>query len=154
MKIHYLEYSVFIMGFIVAMGLFGWSLGTVTQSLDANGTSLIVNGTQTSVEFNQSGTNITFNYDFPVWIAALATGAVAAGIAAGVRALGSGLSMFSQYLLFNSIFYGAVWAVLSVLSYPVLSAVPTFGTIIYAALSLMYFAGFIGKIRGMGGDDA
>lgn len=150
MRIHYMEYAVFIMGFIVAMGLFGWSLGSVAQQIGISGTGVAVNGSETQIEFSASDTQVTFNYDFSVWISALVTAAIAVGIAAGVRALGSGLSLFSQQLVFLSVLYGAIWAVLSVLSYPVLSSIPVFGIMIYAALSLMYFAGFIQKLK-MGG---
>ena len=70
----------------------------------------------------------------------LLTAAVAVGVASGFSILGSGLTTFSQKLLFNVILYLGLWAALTVVSSTFFFDTPLL-TLSWMGITTMYVAG-------------
>lgn len=111
--------------------------------------SIIVNGTTTSFE---TSVDTTFGLD-PITggIALIITLSVLGGVI-GLRVLGSGLSEASVKIILLAFFYGGLWAILSLLSINLITAIELFGGIIYMFLTLAYAIGVVNKYFGTGGD--
>lgn len=72
------------------------------------------------------------------------------GGAIGIQFLGSGLSEGSVRIILLAIFYGGLWAILSLLSYPLIIAIEVFGVLIYLTLTILYAIGVVSKYFGGG----
>ncbi len=76
---------------------------------------------------------------------ALLIGFVAIGVTIGISILGSGLSESSQNILYKSIVYYAIWGIFSVFAYNMgvigISNIPTFGSLIYLFMTIVYTVG-------------
>jgi hypothetical protein len=69
-------------------------------------------------------------------------------VVAGFRALGTGIGNFSLKAMYTLTAYIAVWGVFSVIGFPLISAIPYVGTIIYFVLTAMYCLGIIASASG------
>jgi hypothetical protein len=63
-----------------------------------------------------SGGSHTFNIWSTEGVILILSVAIAVGIIAGIKVIGSGLSVFSQSLIFNGILFGGLWACLTIIS--------------------------------------
>lgn len=98
---------------------------------------------------NQTWNNVTVNNGNDNVDLTLQDGAVAllmiaivAGCVAGISFLGSGLSTMSQLILFKSIVYGGLWGILSYGSYDMILTLPSYGAMLWMALTMVYAIGF------------
>lgn len=72
----------------------------------------------------------------------------------GIRILGSGLGDTSVSIINRAVVYFLLWAVFSTVSFGFLSSIPTFGYIIYGALSIFYAVGVFNEMATIGGGDS
>jgi len=75
--------------------------------------------------------------------------AIAVGIIAGIKILGSGLSDMSQNLIFNGILFLGLWAVLTVVSSSFLFEEALIG-LLWVALTVIYIVGMGIHLNGAG----
>ena len=75
--------------------------------------------------------------------------AIAVGIVAGVTVLGSGLKEFSQTLIFNSILFMGLWAVLTVIASAYMFAT-SIATVFWFSLTTIYMIGLGIHMSGTG----
>lgn len=86
-------------------------------------------------------------FDVEVMIGALAF-AIATATAAGIAVFGSGISEFSQRLIFSSMLFGALWISLSVAASQLLTddVLGIFAKLIYVGLTISYVVGFASDV--------
>lgn len=77
--------------------------------------------------------------------------AIALGTVSGVSVLGSGLSDFSQRLIFTGCIYCGIWSILSAASNHVLNVGGNtfYGTVLWIALSFMFVIGVSREVNGV-----
>jgi hypothetical protein len=84
---------------------------------------------------------------YGILLAALILGGLA-----GIFVIGTGLSQFSQRLVFTTAIWGAVWIALSIVTIGYLAS-PSFGPfqyILYPFLTIIYVIGFASDVQGAG----
>jgi hypothetical protein len=114
------------------------------QNWTINGdTGHATDGSTSTTSFDLSSVNV---------IIAFLSIAIAAGIAAGIHVLGTGLSQLSQELTIKLIVYAGMWACLTALVGSYFNNLPIFGPMIYIMLTVMYVLGFIADLRTVGGE--
>lgn len=101
----------------------------IDQTFNAN-----VNGTTSEYSVSGGGFSITALEGAIGWLIFIA----AIGVAVGITVLASGLSEASVNLLYKSIFYGVVWALLSVFPAGLIFSIPLFGPLFYITLTIVY----------------
>lgn len=150
-----------VMFLIAVFGMIGISSGigggigvgvgnmTYNGSILANG-SAVINGSQTTV--NTGKESVAFSIDPVGGFIIMITIVLGVGIAAGIRAVGSGLADTTIELITKATFFLGLWGVLSGFGYSVLSSLPLFGAYIYLMLTLSYVVGFVMMLKGGGGD--
>jgi len=140
--------TLLILGVLTLLSIvMGQNLSGGFISGDVDG-STIVNGSTTTLEFD--GGELLFNIDPTVaTIAVFVIIGALAGVM-GIQAVGSGLSPESIKIIMALILYGGIWALLSVLALPLISAIEVFGVILYMILLIGYITGVIQKISGGG----
>lgn len=104
----------------------------------------VVNGTTTDYTIINEGFTLDAYAGAIGWLVVI----VSIGVACGILVLGSGLSETSQHLLWNAIFYGAVWGIVSILPAPMIFSIEIFGGIIYITLTLIYVVAVLMTIGG------
>ena len=108
---------------------------------------------------NISGVNQTVvlpekQVKFDAWLAtgimALLAGALVIGGAAGIRALGSGLSDTTQQMIFQAAIYLGLWASFSIMAsiYLMDSDLNNMGLMLWIFLTVLYVIGFSQEISG------
>lgn len=86
-------------------------------------------------------------------VLALLTLAFALAGIAGLKLFGSGLSVFSQLLIFNATLYGGIWACLTLNSIQVIFKDGfNIGSVIWTMLTIFYVLGMAVQINGQTGD--
>ena len=110
------------------------------------------NGSNTTFEAN--GADYTFITTMALGLVSLIIAFIVVGVVAGIRVLGSGLSDFSVQVIYKSIGFYSLWAMLSVLGLFALNLMPySIGYMIYFVLTLIYTVGVLGQISsGSGGN--
>lgn len=108
--------------------------------------SAIVNGSTTQFEIDY--TEQAFGLDPITGGIALIITLAAIGAIIGLQIVGSGLSENSVKIILLSIFYGGLWAILSLLSYNLIVAIDTFGGMIYLVLTILFAIGVANKYFG------
>jgi hypothetical protein len=101
------------------------------------------NGT---VEIPRAGSQ-NFNIWGTAGILVIVTAAVAIGIIAGIKVLGSGLDDLSHSLIFNSILFLGLWACLTIVSRD-LMFVNIIMQILWLSMTMVYMLGFATHING------
>jgi len=136
---------IFIMLMLTILSMF---MGTsfvgviIQQALDYNAA---MNGTASEWVLDPVDTAL---YLDPLIGAVIWIGIIAAiGIAAGIQFLGSGLNSEGGHWLTGSIFYTAIWILLSTYPYGLLTSIPYFGGLIYIVLTMVYAIAAIIKIN-------
>lgn len=116
-------------------------------SADTNGT-VDINGTTGSYSSSYGG---VFTFDFFTGDGLLVTiiVLVSAVILLGIGLFGSGLSVFSQNLVLQSVAFLGVWGALTLMSKDfILVGTGTIGIILYFILTIIYGIGFIMQVTG------
>jgi len=80
-------------------------------------------------------------------VMALLTIAIAVGIVGGITVFGSGISEYSQSIIFQTTVYVAIWAVCTLAIYDVVQSVPLLAAIIWLSMTLMYATGIIQEVK-------
>jgi len=102
----------------------------------------------TSTEIQTSGTDISFDLNTVTGFIALIIGVVILGTVLGITFVGSGLSERSQKIIFNSVVCFGFWGIFSALTLTLIMLIPTFGLILWIALTMVYTFGFFKIIDG------
>jgi hypothetical protein len=76
--------------------------------------------------------------------------AVAVGTVAGINILGSGLSDTSQRMIFNSVLYIGLWAVLTVVTSTLVFGSGIIFLMLYIVMTIMFVIGFAGETNSSG----
>lgn len=85
---------------------------------------------------------VNFNIDSMTTITGILVLAITAGAAVGFNILGSGLTTYSQKLIFNSILYGGIWVALTINSSLIIFSDSYHITgLLWLALSIVYLLG-------------
>lgn len=105
-----------------------------------------------TVNPNDSGNSYTYMLNSSLGTIALIAVIMGVGALAGITFFGTGLSEVSVSLLLMGSFYLAIWAVLSMLAYPLILQAGFYLFIPYFALCFMYTIGVIQSVNG-GNDD-
>jgi len=116
---------------------------TVSSTID---NEAIINGTTTSFEI--ANTDIILNIDPIIGAIGIIIVIATVGSVIGIQVLGSGLSPESVKVLIMAIAYTGIWSVLSVLSFPLITSIEIFGSLIYVSLTIGYVIGIIQKLGG------
>jgi len=139
--------------FIIILAIFSFTAGfEVSEMVYTEGED----GTYTA---NISGVNQTVvlpekQVKFDAWLAtgimALLAGALVIGGAAGIRALGSGLSDTTQQMIFQAAIYLGLWASFSIMAsiYLMDSDLNNMGLMLWIFLTVLYVIGFSQEIAG------
>lgn len=122
-------------------------IGLITETVIDN--NIIVNGSTTSLEIPID--DIVFGIDPFIGGLALITVLAVLGAVITIQALGSGLSEGGSRIIMISVFYGGLWAILSLVASPLIIAIDTFGLLIYLTLTILFALGVISKYFGSGG---
>jgi hypothetical protein len=96
-----------------------------------------------------SGGSHTFNLWSTEGVIAILITAIAVGIVAGIKVLGSGLSDMSQSLIFNGVLFGGLWACLSIVSSTIFFINPI-TEIFWVFLTISYIIGMGIHLNGYG----
>jgi hypothetical protein len=118
---------------------------------DTNGT-VDINGTTGSYSSSYGG---VFTFDFFTGDGLLVTiiVLVSAVILLGIGLFGSGLSVFSQNLVLQSVVYLGAWGALTIMSKDfILVSTGIIGIILYFILTIMYGIGFIMQVTSSSGE--
>lgn len=94
--------------------------------------------------------DITLKVDSLTSALVILTVGIAAGIIAGIRFFGSGLSIYSQNLIFKTVTFFGLWAIISIMASDLIFSIDIFGVLIWLGLTLIFALGFILHIQGTG----
>lgn len=112
---------------------------TGISSDNSNVSGITIDGEPTQVEIDNAG-----SYEFNIWSTAgiilILTAATAVGIVAGLSVLGSGISVLSQKMLFDSVLFGGLWACLSAATVGIVFG-NQFVALLWMVLTIMYVIG-------------
>ena len=122
--------------------------GTGTTE-DYSNSSGIDTGEGTGYVDIPSGGSHTFNIWSTEGVVAILITAIAVGIIAGIKVLGSGLSDMSQSLIFNGVLFGGLWACLSIVSSTIFFINPI-TEIFWVFLTISYIVGMGIHLNGYG----
>lgn len=93
--------------------------------------------------------NTQFTFSGIIMAFALLALAITGSALIGITFLGSTLGTeITQQLIFNSILYLGIWAVFSILAYPLLGQMWIYGGMIWLLITIIYVIGFANEIQG------
>lgn len=121
-------------------------IGVIVENIVDN--AVIVNGTTTTLEIPIDDS--VFGIDPITGGLALIVALAVVGSLICIQLLGSGLSDNGSRIIMVSVFYGGIWAILSVVSYPMIISIEIFGLLIYVSLTILYAIGVVSKYFGGG----
>lgn len=124
---------------------------TYDYETDTYTTNITINDTTSTIEVPKAG-DMSINLLGGGLIIFLGL-VIAVATISGFSVFGSGLSVFSQRLIFLSAIFLGLWGALSYISYSYITDAGTFGTILWLGLTFIYILGFTGILMGGGGDD-
>lgn len=124
--------------------IYTYNADTATYTFDSYNQT--IDGTPQSFELE--GFSLDAAFDLQTGVIALIVVMIAIGLVAGIQVLGSGLSDISVKIIYTSIFFYTLWALLSVFGLPSITVVPIVGWIFYFFLTLVYSVGVVGQING------
>lgn len=132
--------------FILTAFAFIYNGDTLTSSISENEYNMSINGTNATVDIP-----IGDMYTFDIWgatgVMVILVAALFLGVLTGIRILGSGLSDYSQKLIFMSTVYLGLWAVLTVATSSYIFG-GIFGTMFWLAITFMYVVGIASSATG------
>lgn len=139
--------------FIIILAIFSFTAGFEVSEM------VYTEGEDGAYTANISGVNQTVvlpekQVKFDAWLAtgimALLAGALVIGGAAGIRALGSGLSDTTQQMIFQAAIYLGLWASFSIMAsiYLMDSDLNNMGLMLWIFLTVLYVIGFSQEIAG------
>lgn len=136
-------FSMFVI-MIFSMIVGNESIGTIIDN--SYGGYMVVNGTKTSLE--SAPESSVFFIDPVLGVVGMFIIIVAIVGLLGLQLFGSGFSDYAIRVISTCIIYGGLWALVSVLSMPMVVLIEGFGAMIYVALTMGYVYGVIEKFRG------
>jgi hypothetical protein len=146
---------IFVMFIVQAHGM--QTLGTTNSfTIDSDTFTGTQTQNQDTTSFSMSTTYGTFSPDLTNGIIAIIIALIAVGAVAGIRVLGSGISETSVRIIYNSVFFYALWGILSVFALngannDGLNSLPfSIGYILWFLMTLFYSLGIVQQINGTG----
>jgi len=100
--------------------------------------SVLLYGSELNSSYVGSG---SFKYNIVVSIATIVVSLIAIGITIaliGIQGLASGLNDTSTFSIQRLVVFGAVWAILSSITFPIFNLLPVFGNLLYTMLSIVF----------------
>ena len=119
-------------------------IGVIAENIVDN--SVIVNGSTTTLEIPLDDT--VFGLDPITGGLALITALGVLGGIIAIQVLGSGLSESGSRIIMVSVFYGGIWAILSIVSYPMIVSIKIFGLLLYMIMTILFAIGVVSKYFG------
>jgi hypothetical protein len=101
-----------------------------------------------SLVYHGNGGVTTFGINYGLGILLVLGTLLAVGIAIGIRIFGSGLSETAQQITYKTTVYLVFWGFFSPTALGLLVAIPFFGWLIYAVLTVFYALGIVDSIGG------
>lgn len=142
----------FTLGMMLMITLLSLMFGSnfVSQTIQAGiDNEAFIDGGSTTFEVVSQ--NILFSIDLTSLVGALGVliiVIVALAFIFGIQFLGSGFNPEASRLLILASVYSGVWALLSVLAYPLYISIELFGLTIYIVLTIGYVVGVIQSLSG------
>lgn len=144
------------LGIIFILLFFGqaWEIRRITtpeaytQIITNSSGTFTVNGTESTLAYE--GTNLIFGISVTEGILVSLVAIVAFGTAIGIKVLDSGISEFSQKIIFVSALYGGIWGIFSVLAYDLIMEIPTMGWFLFFVLTIIHFLGIFQIVNNEG----
>lgn len=93
-------------------------------------------------------TAITFDMGTSLGLIAVIVGAIILATIAGLRIMGSGTSDVSVSAILKGTVFISIWAVFSILSLGMITAVPMVGPVFYFFITILYTLGIVNNIGG------
>ena len=121
-------------------------IGIIVENVVDN--KLIVNGTTTTLEIPVE--DIVFGLDPITGGLVLITTLAVLGAIITIQVVGSGMSGNGSRIIMVAAFYGGIWTILSLVSYPMIVSIEIFGVLLYLILTILYAVGVVGKYFGGG----
>ena len=115
----------------------------ISNSVEATYSFQSLNGTISELEIEGS-MNLSTLQDAILWISVI--GGIA--IVSGIAVLGSGLNEQATRWITYMTFFISFWTILSILSFPLIIAIQSFGSVIYVGLTIVYAVSCIMYIGG------
>lgn len=81
---------------------------------------------------------------------ALLIAALAVGVIAGIKVLGSGLSDLSQRMIFLTVIYYGIWTIFSVFAWDVIEDMLALGIMLWLVMTISYTIGFAQEVTSGG----
>ena len=119
-------------------------IGIIVENVVDN--AVIVNGSTTSLEIPIDDS--VFGLDPVTGGLALIVAIAVLGALIAPQVLGTGLSDNGTRIIMVSAFYGGIWAILSLVSYPMIIAIDIFGLLLYMSMTILYAVGVVSKYFG------
>ena len=119
-------------------------IGIIVENVVDN--AVIVNGSTTSLEIPIDDS--VFGLDPVTGGLALIVAIAVLGALIAPRVLGTGLGDNGTRIIMVSAFYGGIWAILSLVSYPMIIAIDIFGLLLYMSMTILYAVGVVSKYFG------
>jgi hypothetical protein len=133
---------IFPLSFLLLITIFAALFSNSTS--DSN-TTVTVNGTTTNVAIPGGGSRNFNIWTSPTSVLAIIVAAMVLGAITGLHFLGSGLTDFSQKIIFNAVLFLGLWACLSLItSFVIFSS--TIFAMFWMILTVMYSIGLGGHI--------
>ena len=133
-------------------GMKGWSGGFIMAWFNSSGSYALFTSAALGATAAENW-RISFSLNEAFQVLGLVVGIIALGVVVGLRVLGSGISDESVSAVIKGSAYMSVWAVFSVLAFPLMSSILVFGTILYFFLTVLYCLGTINSIGHPSGGD-
>jgi len=131
-----------IMIFLMVISLTYSTTTMIGNYSSESGGEIVIDNETGSVDIPEAGEH-EFNLGGAQGALVLLIIAIAVGTASGIRILGSGLSDYSQALLFKSIALMGLWAILTVFTFDLIFTNEIIGSIIWILLTIMFVLGFV-----------
>jgi hypothetical protein len=148
MRFIYLSLGIMFLLFVFGQA---WQMRTITkpegitQTVTNSSGVFVVNGTETTLQYG--GQNLVFGISLTEGILASVVAIVAFGTAIGIKIFDSGISEFSQKIIFFFAIYMGLWGIFTVFSYDLIIAIPLFGFFIFFAITIIHLLGIIQEIN-------
>ena len=116
-----------------------------TQTIVNSSGTFLVNEEGATLEYG--GGNLVLGISATEGILASVVAIVAFGIAIGIKVFDSGISEFSQKIIFMFSIYMGLWGIFTVFSYNLMTSIPVFGAFIFFSITMVHLLGIIQEVN-------
>lgn len=109
----------------------------VNETITLGNQTGTVNGTELEIE----GFTVDAGFDLEMGVIAFVIAMIGVGAVAGISVLGSGLNEASTRIIYKSLAYFGLWAIISAFALTSITSIQYFGWILYFTLTFIYGLG-------------